>query len=426
MFKKELVKKSMAMVITGALTIAMSVSVFAAPGGNMGGMRGNPSQGMQSQMPGNSQMQGGGFSQGMQPAGAGPEQEISDTQRPSFENEEMPEISDTERPSFENGEMPEMSDTERSSFENGEMPEMSDTERPSFENGEMPEMSDTERPSFENGEMPEAFGQDQDVKQGKQGNVKEMGPGKDMGKAGMNTEDILSAVSELEDEDVKSNIESLVSAYESAKEALEAAKDDEDADVESLMQAEKDAMEALRTALDEAGIDTKPEFEEGKQQGFGREMGNPGINTEDILNAVSELEDEDVKSNIESLVSAYESAKEALEAAKDDEDADVESLIQAEKDAMEALRTALDEAGIDTKPELEEGNKPEMEEGEKPEFTQGEKPESEAGNMPEVPERSDNTDNDNTQSGIGEDEEMNNLFERFTKWFMSVFSGFNK
>ncbi|MCR5421717.1 MAG: hypothetical protein K6E98_12015, partial [Lachnospiraceae bacterium] len=156
MIKKEFVKKSTALVVTGALSIAMTATVFAAPVGNFGSsnnMRSNSSQGMQRQMSSGSRMQGG--IQGMKRGTSFSNQKSSDGEQPSFENENMPQMAEGEQPSFENGNMPQMTDGEQPSFENGNMPQMTEGEQPSFENGNMPQMTEGGQPSFENGNMPQ-------------------------------------------------------------------------------------------------------------------------------------------------------------------------------------------------------------------------------------------------------------------------------
>ena len=89
MLKNKISKKNAAMILTGILTIAVSATVMAAPGG-----------------PG-----GPGGSEGFKGAGG---------QRPSFEEGERPEL-----PSSEEGERPELP-----SFEEGERPELPEGEMP--------------------------------------------------------------------------------------------------------------------------------------------------------------------------------------------------------------------------------------------------------------------------------------------------------
>ena len=80
-----------------------------------------------------------------------------------------------------------------------------------------------------------------------------------------------------------------------------------------------------------------------------------GIDTDKIKTVIEELEDDDVKSGLEELLSEYEEARSALETAMENKDDDLESYRTAEMDAMKALLEALEKAGIDTRPELPEG-----------------------------------------------------------------------
>ncbi|MBR5765951.1 MAG: hypothetical protein IKX95_04140 [Lachnospiraceae bacterium] len=202
MIKKKLVKKTAALAITGALTIAMTATVLAAPGGP-GGNEGNG---------------GRGPSQEMQQGGGAPGEEFTG-----------------ERP-----EPPEMPDGEEFTGERPEIPEM-----PELPEGEE---SSEERPEMSNG------------KGGRGGRMK---AGKDF--KGINTDDIKTSIEALEDEDVKADIEALLSDYEAAKTALDNAIEEESDDIETYRKAEMEAMKALRTALEEAGIDTRPELPEGEE-----------------------------------------------------------------------------------------------------------------------------------------------------------------
>ena len=233
MIKKRLVRKTTALAITGALTIAMTATVLAAPGdpgGNGGpGGPGGPSQ----------EMQQGGAPNGEAPTGERPEMPSGET--PTGERPEMPsgEAPTGERPEMPSGETP-----------TGERPEMPSGETPT---GERPEMPSGEAPTGERSEMP---------------------GGKGM--KGINTDEIASAIDAIEDEETKANLEALLSDYEAAKSALDEAMEDGSEDVDTYMEAEKSAMEALRTALDEAGIDTRPEFPKGDEQD-GEEGNKPAI-----------------------------------------------------------------------------------------------------------------------------------------------------
>ncbi|MBR5408080.1 MAG: hypothetical protein IK111_10675 [Lachnospiraceae bacterium] len=218
MIKKKLVKKTAALAITGALTIAMTATVLAAPGGR-GGNEGNG---------------GRGPSQEMQQGGGVPGEEFTG------ERPEMPEMPDGEEFTGERPEPPEMPDGEEFTGERPEIPEM-----PELPEGEE---SSEERPEMSNG------------KGGRGGRMK---AGKDF--KGINTDDIKTSIETLEDEDVKADIEALLSDYEAAKTALDNAIEEESDDIETYRKAEMEAMKALCTALEEAGIDTRPELPEGEE-----------------------------------------------------------------------------------------------------------------------------------------------------------------
>ncbi len=387
MIKKRLVKKITAIAITGALTIAMTASVLAAPGGpggnggpGSGSVGGGPSQEMQ-QGPGS----GGDFNPGGSPGGGVPMGQMPEMPSGEATTGEMSEMPSGEAPT---GEMPEMPSGEAPT---GEMPEMPSGEAPT---GERPEMPSGEAPT---GEKP-------NMKGGNAGRGEQNRPG--MGMKGINTDSIKTSIEALEDEDTKTALETLLSEYESAKTALDTAIKEKSDDVDTLREAEKTAMEALNTALKEAGIDTRPERPDNK--------GMKGINTDDIKTSIEALEDGDTKTNLETLLSEYESAKAALDTAIEEGADDVDTLREAEMKAMEALRTALEEAGIDARPQLPEG------EG---------NGDTGMGQRPEKPADDDGSDMPSEkpamqQSGAannGTNAPADNIFARFGKWFMSLF-----
>ena len=228
MIKKRMAKNITALAITFILTIAMAVTALAAPGG-FGG-KGGP-----------------GGSTGGKGAMQNKQQEASADGDGS--NIERPELPDGEAPS---GERPELPDGEAPS---GERPELPNGEAPS---GERPELPDGEAPSGEKPELPDGkapSGERPELPKGK-------APAGDM--KGINTDDISTAIEALEDGDVKTDLESLLSDYETAKAALDTAINDGSDDIDSCREAEMKAMEALRAALEEAGIDTRPELPDGE------------------------------------------------------------------------------------------------------------------------------------------------------------------
>ena len=110
-----------------------------------------------------------------------------------------------------------------------------------------------------------------------------------------------------------------------------------------------------------------PELPDGEQPEHPGEKGERSkgmkcINTTEIKAAIEVLKDDDVKSDLEGLLSDYEEAKAALESAMENKEDDLDSYRTAEMDTMKTLMEALEEAGIDIRPKLpegEEGNKPE-------------------------------------------------------------------
>ena len=144
-----------------------------------------------------------------------------------------------------------------------------------------------------------------------------------------------------------------------------------------------------------------------------------GFDTDEIKTAIEALEDEEVKSNLETLLNDYETAKAALETAMEEESEDIDSYKDAEIKAMEALRSALDEAGIDTRPELPEGADQDSEEGDKPAMGQRSERQTDdsTDTMPEKPAMQQNG------NASGENNAQNeNIFVRFGNWLMSLFS----
>ena len=418
MIKKRLVKKTTAIAITGALTIAMTASVLAAPGGpgGNGGPGGGPGGGGPSQ-----EMQQGAAINEVDPGrgdigheGGPASGESPYVDRNAAERSEgaLPQQGPGGGGDFNpggsqgdggpTGQMPEMPSGEALT---GERPEMPSGEAPTGERPEMPsgEAPTGERPEMPSGEAP--TGEKPNMKGGNAGRGEQNRP--EMGMKGINTDSIKTSIEALEDEDTKTALETLLSEYESAKTALDTAIKEKSDDVDTLREAEKTAMEALNTALKEAGIDTRPERPDNK--------GMKGFNTDAIKTSIEALEDGDTKTNLETLLSEYESAKAALDTAIEEGSDDVDTLREAEMKAMEALRTALEEAGIDARLQLPEG------EG---------NGDTGMGQRPEKPADDDGSDMPSEkpamqQSGAannGTNAAADNIFTRFGNWFMSLFS----
>ena len=225
MIKKRQSKRNVAIILTSVLSIAMASTVMAAPGGPGGnaGPSGNGGPG------GRAGLQGGFEQRG---------------QMPSFEEGERPEL-----PTFEEGERPEP-------------PEFDGSDRPEPPEGQMTETEDEDRPEPPEGEMPKR---------------PEMKDGREM--KGIDTDSIQTAIEDLDDEDVKADLETLLAEYTEAKSALDSAIESESEDIDTYRKAEMDAMKALREALDEAGIDTRPELpegEDGERPEFDNDLGQTG------------------------------------------------------------------------------------------------------------------------------------------------------
>ena len=201
MLRKKMIRKCTAVIITGALTIAMAATVMAAPRGNEGNGPGGGNGGP---------MQGG--------------QRFEMQQRPG--EGEPPEFPDGEQPEFSEGERPEVPDGEMTQFREGEPLELPD------------------------GEQPEHPGE-----KGERGK----------GMKCINTTEIKAAIEALKDDDVKSDLEGLLSDYEEAKAALESAMENKEDDLDSYRTAEMDTMKTLMEALEEAGIDIRPKLPEGEE-----------------------------------------------------------------------------------------------------------------------------------------------------------------
>ena len=354
MIKKRLVKKTTAIAITGALTIAMTASVLAAPGGPGG--NGGPGGGPGGEGPSQEMQQGAAINEvdpgrgdiGHEGGPASGESPYVDRNAAERSEGAIPQQGPGGGGDFNpggsqgdggpTGQMPEMPSGEAPT---GERPEMPSGEAPTGERPEMPsgEAPTGERPEMPSGEAP--TGEKPNMKGGNVGRGEQNRP--EMGMKGINTDSIKTSIETLEDEDTKTALETLLSEYESAKTALDTAIKEKSDDVDTLREAEKTAMEALNTALKEAGIDTRPERPDNK--------GMKGFNTDEIKTSIEAVEDEDTKAALETLLSDYEAAKTALDTAIKEGSDDVDTLREAEKTAMEALNTALKEAGIDTRSE---------------------------------------------------------------------------
>ena len=159
-----------------------------------------------------------------------------------------------------------------------------------------------------------------------------------------------------------------------------------------------------------------PFGQNGQMQPGGRDPMN------EIISAVNELEDEDVKANIESLMQAHRDAMDAeRDAADDDARAEAAEAVTAAREALDAALTA---AGIEVSTDMPEGQPPEMPDGneppadgqeppEKPEGDEDRTPPSDGQQPPEKPEGNAQA---NGQQLSEDDENLFNLFRQFLNW----------
>ncbi len=158
-----------------------------------------------------------------------------------------------------------------------------------------------------------------------------------------------------------------------------------------------------RPELPEGEMSERPEMKEGQKM--------KGIDIESIQTAIDDLDDGDIKSALEALLEEYSKAKTALDTAIEDESDDIDTYRKTEMDAMKALREALDEAGIDTRPELTEGER-----GEAPERFENNGSCGKSGQMEEQIARGSEERSDK----IGQ-KSSNTAFDRISNWFGSFF-----
>ena len=175
----------------------------------------------------------------------------------------------------------------------------------------------------------------------------------------------------------------------------------------------------------------KPEGEEGRtppsdgENGFGPNGQMPRGDRDpmsQIFSAVSELEDEEVKANIESLMQAH---RDAMDAERNAEDDDARAAAaEATAAARDALNEALTAAGLELSMEVPDELPPEKPEGEeppadgqqppeKPEDGEGQSLPSNSQQPPEAPEGGAQTAG---QQLSEDDQDLFQLFRQFLEW----------
>lgn len=163
---------------------------------------------------------------------------------------------------------------------------------------------------------------------------------------GNNTDKIAEAIAALTDVDVQASLTTLLNAYMSALEAKQTAIDQKNtAELEALTVAVTTAKAILDAALEAAGIDTDLIYgvPEDSADGSGKTNGNrPDLNTDEIATAIAALTDTDVQASLTALLTTYQEALDAWNAA------DTTTLSQEElqtlADAVQSAETALLEA----------------------------------------------------------------------------------
>ena len=178
----------------------------------------------------------------------------------------------------------------------------------------------------------------------------EDGSGKTNGnRPDLNTDEIATAIAALTDTDVQANLTALLTTYQEALDAWNAA------DTATLSQEElqtlADAVQSAETALLEAARDAEIIGGYGRGQFVeGYAYGKDELDLEDIAEQIAALSETDAnKATLTALLSAYQTALAA------EQSADKSALTDAEYDALtsvtqatrEALRIALEAAGID-------------------------------------------------------------------------------
>ncbi|MCR5603339.1 MAG: hypothetical protein K6G27_06525, partial [Lachnospiraceae bacterium] len=313
MFNKNLVKKSTALAITGALTIAMAATVMAAPGG----FNGDRGPGGNGGFSGNAGSTGNGGPTGNTglAGNAGPGEIMGQEMNGGFWNvsENSSEIgfdggfgqNEGERPELPEGidlaeDRPELPEGEEMTGERPELPEGEEM------TGERPELPGGEEMTGERPELPE----------------------------GADSETDFSGVAVRTDLTEASGNSIMKKGAKGQKPSGESS---------GLHRGEGMTGERPELPGGEEMTGERPELPEGEQTGrMGqrgeRGRGMKGIDTTNIASAVSELEDGEVKTNLETLLEEYESAKTALETAVSDEAEDVDTYRKAEMEAMKALR----------------------------------------------------------------------------------------
>jgi hypothetical protein len=181
---------------------------------------------------------------------------------------------------------------------------------------------------------------------------------------GVNLDKIEDAIAAIEDETVQANLTALLEAYAEALEAKQAAIEANETDnISDLAAAASAAKDALDAAMTEAGLslDEILSTPEQAEDGTGRALGRPELDTESIAASIAALDDTDEnKAALEALLSAYEAALEAQSSADTSSltEEEITALEEAVESAEVQLRAKLENAGLTT--QLAEQNQQEQ------------------------------------------------------------------
>ncbi|NCB06452.1 MAG: hypothetical protein EOM69_13145, partial [Clostridia bacterium] len=129
---------------------------------------------------------------------------------------------------------------------------------------------------------------------------------------GVNLDKIEDAIAAIEDETVQANLTALLDAYAEALEAKQAAIAANETDsISELAAAASAAKDALDAAMAEVGLSLDDILAEPEQaeDGTGRALGRPELDTESIATSIAALDDTDEnKAALEGLLNAYQNA----------------------------------------------------------------------------------------------------------------------
>jgi len=168
--------------------------------------------------------------------------------------------------------------------------------------------------------------------------------------AGVNLDALREAIETLEDETVKADLLTLLDAYADALSAKQAAVDSKDnADIATLSQLAADAKDALDAAMTEAGLslDDLLGAKEAPQDGPGRQISQPALDTEAIAAEIAALDDANGnKAMLQGLLNAYNAALAAEQNGNAPTEEERAALANATNAAKEALQNALRSAGM--------------------------------------------------------------------------------